>query len=251
MQELNIAPRSIVNDNMNYTPPPTIDPAAHQAQYLAARRKAMACLQKTIYDNLLNLYGSDRLPQTPTPSYPTAGAFFPERICRSRWDHHFRFDPEYGTPQDINKWMANCQALANKVPPRVHATVIRLGYNGWPTAARTGDRAARCLICGQGPDTLSHLARCPPCIDFLSDITDTRPFTPRHFFLTRWRNSPSHVVLAAIGLHALYDLRNQIKHGSPLSADISKQLWEHAKSAVIGSKHASDIMINRLARRNM
>ena len=236
-EETNIQDNTSANNNMN-----NHEQVSDEGDH---RKRKRISIQKKIYEGLLDRFGTSILPQTPTPTYPQPASFHPERLCRSRWEQYFNLNPERGTTRDISKWMNNTRKLKNKVPPRVHATAIRLGYHGWPCAARTGTRRC-CRLCGKGEDSLGHLSRCPVATGFLSQLTLTSPFTPRHFFMTRW-SSTNQVILLALGLHAIYDLLNCARHGSTIDhSKLEKQLWEHTSAAASGSAYATKLYLHRV-----
>ena len=60
----------------------------------------------------------------------------PTRQCIERWDRHFKLAFDRGTVTDVERWMKNVQRTSCFVPPRVTASLIRLGFHGWPTLHR-------------------------------------------------------------------------------------------------------------------
>ena len=189
----------------------------------------------------MQVYGTQLFPQIRGPT----GAFFAARAVRGKFERHFKLDNSIFPRQSVDRWIDNIKDISSKVNPRVLASCIKLGYDGWPCKRRCGI-SATCFLCDAHDDSTTHIIRCPVIIQLIDRlrICTIADYNPRTALLLCPRNTPIAVkVKTALAMHAAYDLLNYLRHGGKRASNVCKQLLEHVVNAAEGSAFSNRVLL--------
>ena len=151
----------------------------------------------------------------------------------------------------VSRALQVLEHLAKLVPPRVHAAVLRLWWNGWITPRRFQQHAQRCLFCGldECNDDLEHVSCCRVIWAFsrrfLRRDSPPGPAALRRaaFFLLDQATlqEEASLILGAIRVGAAYRIHNLLRTSTAsfAAATIEEMLAQAARDCVRGHSRAS------------
>ena len=197
-------------------------------------RLASKGLQKKISTRLSGILAPKGLPE----GYGSRLNISPLSTWRPRWGYNFTCLEAKDFRRDANTSLRNLKSLSHRsdeedkarscLPPSVHVAIVRLFYNGWPCAGRTGQLRHCCPICGmeQG-DHLKHIMCCGVVRKLFAKygVCEEKDYSARTFLLHDFRvRTQLAIQVSSVLITAIYGYLNDRRHGSPQSSNPVKDL---------------------------
>ena len=190
--------------------------------------------QTNIYMSILHGTPKDRLLQRRITKAlgrhgaPARKVHFTEMLRKrlTRFNRNGRLGVPIG--RLVTRALKRLEDLSSWVQPSILSSYFKVLVNAWPTARRMrslqgAKRAPRCLLCGDGNDSIEHLAHCTFCAIVFSKFNVHCSSLLEFLALDSSTLVPFVLVARTKAVHVIFLIRSIISH-SPVGAILSALL---------------------------
>ncbi len=123
----------------------------------------------------------------------------------------------------VTRALKRLEDLSSRVQPSILSSYFKVLVNAWPTARRMrslqgAKRAPRCLLCGDGNDSIEHLAHCTFCAIVFSKFNVHCSSLLEFLALDSSTLVPFVLVARTKAVHVIFQIRSIISHSPVQSA---------------------------------